>query len=710
MLRKVANAALLSVVCVILTACGPSDAERIAQVTAVAGSIFATQTAAAAAPTPTQAPAATSLPPTATATPPPPTATATPPPPTATPVPSIIGEMLPIPAGTSQLGCDPAHTEAGACRTDLPLFPVYLGAYRIDKTEVTNAQYAHCVAGGGCTEPATYSSTGRVSYYENPDYANYPVIWVDWHQAGAYCAWAGKRLPTAAEWEKAARGSIDTRPFPWGDDEPSCALANAGGCTGDTAAVGSYPGGASPYGALDMIGNVGEWVNDWAPSGYMHYDRQLFRDNPLGAVSGKTKMTLGGGWNTESWRLGVSGGEVSLSTDPQKGDRAPYLVFDSIGFRCAASPEEETGQPTPDAAGAALANLQVATATPTAQIAPPQPGTANAAGRVLWNDQGVGGAEVRLCAGFSPITGCSGNRYIAKTDHQGNYIFENVAPHDYSMLVHSIDDDSWFYFGPADTLFSAASITFTLTAGQTLAFEDAPIWKHDLQAASPTAEDQPDPEHTTLTWKAYPGAAYYGVYIDDQQMGEPIGERANGNSITVTGAPVCKYWRVEAYNAQGTKIAVSSYVDFRGIRPSGSCGEVVRPVATRAPRVSTAPAPPTAGPSASSAHQAGDRVPFEVVACPTQGVAITAITVARPGWWSVRGSAEIPDLEYWKGEVSADGNTWNMLYRSSTPVRDGVLIDFNTGTVPQGTYQVRLTAVDRTGNYPEPCIVQVTTR
>ncbi len=88
---------------------------------------------------------------------------------------------------------------------------------------------------------------------------------------------------------------------------------------------------------------------------------------------------------------------------------------------------------------------------------------------------------------------------------------------------------------------------------------------------------------------------------------------------------------------------------------------------------------------------------------------ITAITEARPGWWSIRGTADIPDLAYWKGEISSNGQSWNMLYRSSSPVRDDVLIDFNTGTVPRGAYQIRLTAVHRTGNYPEPCIVQVST-
>jgi len=108
--------------------------------------------------------------------------------------------------------------------------------------------------------------------------------------------------------------------------------------------------------------------------------------------------------------------------------------------------------------------------------------------------------------------------------------------------------------------------------------------------------------------------------------------------------------------------------------------------------------------------QAGQPVPFQVLACPTGGVAISGITTARPGWWNIAGTTEIPNLEYWKGEISADGQGWTMLYRSAQPVAAGLLIEFNTRTVPRGTYQIRLLAVDRTGNYPAPCVIQVTTR
>ncbi len=143
--------------------------------------------------------------------------------------------------------------------------------------------------------------------------------------------------------------------------------------------------------------------------------------------------------------------------------------------------------------------------------------------------------------------------------------------------------------------------------------------------------------------------------------------------------------------------------------PTGGWWDAVSLTLPPLPALPGVPAPGTGGLGLSGAS-GGEDVAFSVVACPQPTVKITKIVTAKPPWWNVYGAATIPNLEYWKAELSADGQGWALLYRSAAAVADGLLIEFNTRTVPKGAYQLRLLAVDRTGNYGEPCTVGITIR
>jgi formylglycine-generating enzyme required for sulfatase activity len=238
-----------------------------------------------------------------------------------------IPRMVLIPEGEFQMGCDPSISNEVCQDKEMPLHTVYMDAYYVDKHEVTTAQYIECVADGYCREPSSRTSNTRSSYYGNPDYYNYPVVYVDWGKANDYCTWAGKHLPSEAQWFKAARGEVDTRMYPWGNEIPDCTYINFRGsngwCVQDTVEVGSYPKSASIYGVMDTAGNVGEFTNDYAQSDY--YSVSPYR-NPPGPASGNSKIIHGGCWNG-NWNVNRTNTRAFVQqtfSDPRAGFRCAY--------------------------------------------------------------------------------------------------------------------------------------------------------------------------------------------------------------------------------------------------------------------------------------------------------------------------------------------------------------------------------------------------
>jgi len=170
---------------------------------------------------------------------------------------------------------------------EYPEHLVYLDAFWMDKVEVTNSMYERCVNSGECFAPVSRLNP----YYVKWAYRDLPVVYVNWYGAEKYCAWAGRRLPTEAEWEKAARGT-DSRYFTWGNSRATPRLANfAETLMGEPLPAYRYPLGASPYGALNMGGNVREWVSDWFNNKY--YLNSPY-ENPQGAETGTERSCAAG--------------------------------------------------------------------------------------------------------------------------------------------------------------------------------------------------------------------------------------------------------------------------------------------------------------------------------------------------------------------------------------------------------------------------------
>ena len=232
-----------------------------------------------------------------------------------------FGTMCSVPVGPFGMGCNEAVDNQ--CEpSERPYHRVELDGFFIDRYEITVGDYRNCVTDGACEVPPV----GKLCNYSKSGRDDHPVTCVTWDQAAAYCAWAGKRLPTEAEWEKAARG-IDGRKYPWGSaPEASCdyvVMFEESVCgVGDTQPVGTRPKGASPYGVMDMAGNVWEWVADLFDESYYQTAPVA---NPKGPQSGTVRVLRGGSWGMSY--------ENFLRCSARWG-KEPASDFGTIGFRC----------------------------------------------------------------------------------------------------------------------------------------------------------------------------------------------------------------------------------------------------------------------------------------------------------------------------------------------------------------------------------------
>jgi sulfatase modifying factor 1 len=237
-------------------------------------------------------------------------------PPTATPLPlappsAVEAAMVVIPAGEFTMG-----SEHGIER---PPHMVFVDTFEIDQFEVTNEQFERFVAATGYVTDAEKAGETSWRYYARGK-PTHPVVKVSWNDASAFCQWAGKRLPTEAEWEKAARGT-DGRTYPWGNNwDVSKVNAKDSGYRGTTT-VGSFPAGASPYGVMDMAGNVAEWTSDW----FQPYPGYPGGDNEAQYFGEKYRVIRGGGWFSDQNQVRTTERSASSTT----------LANDDVGFRCA---------------------------------------------------------------------------------------------------------------------------------------------------------------------------------------------------------------------------------------------------------------------------------------------------------------------------------------------------------------------------------------
>ncbi len=223
--------------------------------------------------------------------------------------------MIAIPAGEFTMGSD--HN------IERPPHTVFVDAFEIDKFEVTNQAFERFVWETGYVTEAKQAGDTSWRYYAQGK-PQHPVVKVTWNDAKAYCEWLGKRLPTEAEWEKAARGT-DARIYPWGNQWDAAKANTKESGNRGTTAVGSYPAGASPYGVMDMAGNVAEWTSDW----FQPYPGYPGGDGEAQYFGERFRVIRGGGWFSGKDLAGLS-----LVRTTERSASSITAANDDVGFRC----------------------------------------------------------------------------------------------------------------------------------------------------------------------------------------------------------------------------------------------------------------------------------------------------------------------------------------------------------------------------------------
>ncbi len=241
-----------------------------------------------------------------------------------TPLGSDGGELIYVPGGEFLMGS--VFDDPLAYPEETPKHPVYIDGFWLHKNEVTNEMYAVCVEDGPCTAPNTDERGPFEEHpYFDPAYNKHPVVDVTWYQAATYCEWVNGRLPTEAEWERAARG-VEGITYPWGETAPDCSLANLEGCQTEadkegTHEIGVHVPGLSPAEALDMAGNVREWTFDFYTDTYYGLSPYY---NPPGPREGELRVARGGGWQDSERHIRTT----------QRYPLEPGFSGADLGFRC----------------------------------------------------------------------------------------------------------------------------------------------------------------------------------------------------------------------------------------------------------------------------------------------------------------------------------------------------------------------------------------